>query len=464
LELGGSRRSDQILGIFMILEFITSSHIQTIIAILIFITTFVFITFERINRTIISLICAALMVLLIGLNDTDFLNIEAIAHFVDWETIALLIGMMTIVNIAVESGIFSFLAIKAAKLSHGKPISLLVSFSIVTAIGSAFLDNVTTVLLMVPITLSVTRILKLNPVPFFLTEIFFSNIGGAATQIGDPPNIMIGSANPQLSFLDFIFNLAPLALIVGALTMAFVIFVYRKDLVFDNSEVETMMHIDAKAYIKDHDEAKKALIVLGFVILLFFTHTIFHISAGLVAMSGATVLLLLTKNNETKLEHILGKVEWTTIFLLIGLFVQVGGLQIVGIIDRIADALFGMVGGNQAAASAIIIWFSSLFSGFSGNLPSATVMIPVLEKYIHLANIAPHSLAASALWWSLSLGACLGGIATLLGCPANIVVVSMAKKEGYNISYFSYFKFGFPIAIVSTLIAQVYILLRYFVF
>lgn len=434
--------------------------IQAILAIVIFLMTFVFITTERIHRTIISMVCAFLMMIILGITEIKFL-----ADFIDWETIALLVGMMTIVNIAVESGIFSYIAIKTAKLSRGKPIDLLITFGLVTAIGSAFLDNVTTVLLMVPITLSVTKILRLNPVPFFFSEILFSNIGGAATQIGDPPNIMIGSANPQLSFLDFIINLAPPALVIGAIALFIVIFVYRKDLLMDNAQVDTLMHIDAHVYIKDQVQAKKSLIVLIGVIFLFFTHTIFHMSPGLVSMMGATVLLLLTKNNDTKLEHILGKIEWTTIFLLIGLFVQVGGLEEVGIIDQIARGMFKLVGNNKMAASALTLWFSTLFSGFSGNLPSATIMIPVLEEYIALSGLGDsHSLSVSFLWWSLSLGSCLGGIATLLGCPANIVVVSMAKKEGYNITYFDYLKFGLPISILAVFIAQIYIILRYFVF
>jgi Na+/H+ antiporter NhaD/arsenite permease-like protein len=396
----------------------------------------------------------------IGGGHEELLSIETIAEFIDWETIALLTGMMIIVNIAVETGIFSFFAIKAAKLSKGKPIGLLISFCIVTGIGSAFLDNVTTVLLVVPITLSVTKILKLNPVPFFFSEIFFSNIGGAATQIGDPPNIMIGSQNPQLSFMEFIYNLSPAAIISGIITLGIVLLIYRKDLLMDNTEIETLMHIDADKYITDHAQAKKSLTVLLVVLFFFFTNSVFHISGGAVAMAGAIVLLLLTKNNESKLEHVFGKVEWTTIFLLIGLFIQVKGLEIAGIIDVIANTLFSLVGDNTILASSVIMWFSSLFSGFSGNLPSATVMIPVVQNYIEFTSLAN----SDVLWWSLSLGACLGGIATLLGCPANIVVVNMAQKEGYHISYFDYLKFGLPIALLSVLSSQIYVLLRYFVF
>lgn len=432
------------------------------IAIIIFITTFIFITTERIHRTIIALLGALVMVGL-GIVDLQY----SYSNYVDWETITLLIGMMTIVTIALESGIFNYLAVKAGKLTRGKPADLLISFAFVTGVGSAFLDNVTTVLLMVPITLSITKILHINPMPFFMVEIISSNVGGSATLIGDPPNIMIGSRNDYLSFTDFLVNLGPVALISGIIGILFIYLIYRKDLQSDKTWVENLMHIDERAYITDIVGARKAIIVLILTIIGFFFHSFIHISSGYIAITGATILLLITKNNENKLENALSKIEWTTIFLLIGLFIQVGGLIEVGVIDFIAKKMYSLVGTNLKMASSLTLWFSALMSGFSGNMPSTTVMIPVLQEYIDLlissgVVLSPESAQITVLWWSLALGSCLGGVATLIGCPANIVVINMARKKGYNVSYFDYLKIGLPMMFIFVLISQLYILLRYF--
>lgn len=448
--------------------FLTSDQIKLLsqfhypIAIIIFFLTFVFITSERVHRTIIAMLGAVVM---IGLGMLNFH--DAYIKYIDWETIALLIGMMTIVSVSLESGIFNYLAIKAAKMSRGKPINLLLSFAIVTAIGSAFLDNVTTVLLMVPITLSVTKIIKVNPMPFFMAEIISSNIGGSATLIGDPPNIMIGSKNTHLSFSDFLINMGPIAIITGLISILVLLFIYRKQLTTSDVRIETIMHLDPKAYIKSRKGAKQSIIVLSLTITGFFLHSVIGVTGGYIALTGATILLLISKNSEQKLENTFAKIEWTTIFLLVGLFMQVGGLIEVGVIDTIGEQMYNLVGTDLNVASSVILWFSALISGFSGNLPAATVMIPVLQKYIN--TLAQHGVVSSiqnaetsVLWWSLGLGSCLGGVATLIGCPANIVVINMARKEGHKISYFDYLKVGLPMAILIVAISNVYIYIRYF--
>ncbi len=426
------------------------------IALAIFFITFAFITTERVNRTIIALLGAGLMVF-IGIIEIS----DAYKNYIDWETITLLIGMMTIVSISLESGVFNYLAVKAGKLTNGHPVKLLLMFCIITAIGSAFLDNVTTVLLLVPITITLSKMLKVNPMPFLIAEIFFANIGGAATQIGDPTNIMIGSANPHLTFLDFILHLAPLILIVSVFVFIFLLVVFRKDLKPNLRSKLNIQLIDESKYIKNPRKARESIIVLIATLLLLFAHNLIGISASVIAMGGATVLLLLTKNNSRKIEHAFAKLEWSTIIFLIALFIQIGGLIEVGVIDTLANILERLVGSSLEKGSFLVLWSTGLFSGISGNMTATTVMIPVINEWMSIVNIA-NIKETSVIWWSLSFGACLGATATLFGSSANIVVASMARKEGYKISYVKYLLFGLPVTLISLTSVTLYIYIRYF--
>lgn len=421
---------------------------EAIIAIGVFLITYGFIVTEKIHRTIIAMIGGILMVLL-GIVDQ-----ETALHHIDFNTLGLLIGMMIIVTITAETGLFKFIAIWAAKKVHGDPIKILISLGIITAVGSAFLDNVTTVLLMVPVTFSITRQLKVNPIPYLMTEIIASNIGGTATLIGDPPNIMIGSAVEELSFLDFIYHLSAIAFFILFITIAILAFVYRKQLYTSEELKANIMNLDEKDEITDAILLKKSLFALGLTILGFFLHQIFHIESATIALAGAFLLLLLT--GEHYLEDALMKVEWTTIFFFIGLFVLVAGLMETGVISQLAEYAIEITGGDVTATSILILWISAIASAFIDNIPFVATMIPMIKEMgtMGISNLEP-------LWWSLSLGACLGGNGTLIGASANVIVAGLSAKEGYPISFIKFMLISFPLMILSIVISTIYIYIRY---
>ncbi|PDZ91818.1 hypothetical protein CON47_10015 [Bacillus thuringiensis] len=428
---------------------------QYYFAIVVFLITYAIIISEKINRAVIALLGAALMVIF-GIVDLH----TAFTKHIEWGTITLLIGMMILVNITSKSGVFQYVAIKAAKQVKGNPIKILISLSLLTAIGSALLDNVTTVLLVVPITLSITRILQVNPVPYLLSEIIFSNIGGTATLIGDPPNIMIGSANKHLDFNAFVFNLAPIVIILLVVTTTIIFFIYRKELIADSVQVKKLMNLDEKQYIKDATLMKKSLTVLGLTILSFMTHSIFHIDAAVMALTGATVLMLIGVK-EHEIEEVFAHVEWITIFFFAGLFVLVGGLIDIGLIKTLAQKLINLTGGDISYASVLILWVSGIASATIDNIPFVATMIPLINDMAVGLGLSPSDAQIDVLWWSLALGACLGGNGTLIGASANVIVAGIASREGHRFSYIDFLKVGFPIMIVSLIISQIYIYLRY---
>ncbi|GGH84859.1 Na+/H+ antiporter NhaD/arsenite permease-like protein [Pullulanibacillus pueri] len=430
---------------------------QFTIAIVIFLITYAFIITEKLNRAVIALAGAALMIFF------GILNIDQAFEHIEWGTITLLIGMMILVGVTNKTGVFQFTAVWAAKLVKGRPIRILIILSILTAIGSAFLDNVTTVLLMVPVTFSITRILGVNPVPFLISEVLFSNIGGTATLIGDPPNIMIGQQVEHLTFNAFILNLTPIIIVIGAVTMLLLYFFYRKQLVVDEEKQKKLMALNEKEFIKDPKLMTKSLVVLGLTILSFLLHALIHVDPAVIAVSGATLLMLIgVKSNEV--DEALSAVEWETIFFFAGLFTLVGGLREIGVIKELAKLALELTGGNITVSTMLVLWVSGFASATIDNIPYVATMIPLIKDMAEGMGYAVDSPHINALWWALSLGACLGGNGTLIGASANVVVAGMAEREGHGFSYLDFLKIGAPITIVGLLLSTVYIYFRYLIF
>ena len=420
------------------------------LAAIIFVVMYMVIVSEKIHRTVAAMIGAVLMMLL------GILSQEVALHHVDFETLGLLVGMMVLVGVTKETGLFDYVAIKAAKSAQAEPRRILVYLCVITAVFSAFLDNVTTVLLMVPVTFSITKILKLDPMPYLLTQIIASNIGGTATLIGDPPNIMIGSAVKELTFVMFIEHLAPIAIVCMAVVLFIMATIYRKSLVTTPELQAELMQMDEKAAITDHALLKRSLFVLGLTILGFFTHSFTHIESSLIALSGGFLLLLLAGGREHLVEKAMHAVEWPTIFFFIGLFIAVGGLIEVGIIAQLAETAVNATGGDLTATSLLILWMSAIISSVLDNIPFVATMIPLIQNMgaMGITNLEP-------LWWSLALGACLGGNGTLVGASANLIVAGMAAERGVHISFVRYFKIGFPLMLLTIALSTVYVYVRY---
>ncbi|ENB9405170.1 ArsB/NhaD family transporter [Bacillus paranthracis] len=428
---------------------------QYYFAIAVFLVTYGFIISEKLNRAVIALFGAAIMIIF-GIVDLH----AAFTSHIQWETITLLIGMMILVHITSQSGVFEFVAIKAAKAAGGKPIRILLLLSLLTAVGSAFLDNVTTVLLIVPVTLSITRILKVNPVPYLIAEVLFSNIGGTATLIGDPPNIMIGSANKHLDFNAFLLNLAPIVIIISIVTLGIIYFMYRNKLKTTPEQIEKLMALNEKDYIKDQSLLLKSISILGLTILGFVLHSIIHVDAAVIAMTGATLLMLIGVK-EHDIEDVFAHVEWVTIFFFAGLFVLVGGLIDIGLISSLAKEVLDVTNGDIGFAAVLILWVSGIASATIDNIPFVATMIPLIQDLATGLGLSVDSPQIEVLWWALSLGACLGGNGTLIGASANVVVAGIAKREGHAFSYMDFLKIGLPLTIIALLLSHAYIYLRY---
>lgn len=421
---------------------------QAIIALVVFLITYAFIVTEKIHRTIIAMTGAIIMIIL------GIVSQEEALHHIDFNTLGLLTGMMIIVAITAETGLFNYIAIWAAKKVKGDPLKILISLGLITAVGSAFLDNVTTVLLMVPVTFSITRQLRVNPIPYLITEIIAANVGGTATLIGDPPNIMLGSAVKELTFMEFIYNLSAISFFILFVNIAILAFIYRKQLKSSDELKTNLMQMDEKVEILDKTLLIKSLSALGITIIGFFLHQLLHLESATVALAGAFLLLLLT--GEHYLDKALLKVEWTTIFFFIGLFVLVSGLIETGIISTLAKYSINLTGGDVASTSILILWVSAIASAFIDNIPFVATMIPMIKEMgeLGITNLEP-------LWWSLALGACLGGNGTLIGASANVIVAGLAAKEGHHISFGKFLIIAFPLMILSIGIATVYIYIRY---
>lgn len=427
----------------------------TWVALIIFLVTYAFIISEKVNRAVIALLGAVIMVFA-GILDVH----KVFEQYIEWETITLLIGMMILVGITNQTGVFQFVAIRAAKAVKGDPMRILLVLSALTALGSALLDNVTTVLLVVPVSIAITRILDINPVPFLMAEIIASNIGGTATLIGDPPNIMIGSANPHLTFNAFLLNLGPIALIVMFVSLVMLYFMYRKQMHPNPVLQAKLMEMNEREVIQDRRLMIKSLIILALTLIGFMLHAVIHVDAAVVAITGA-VLLMLSGLKEHDIEKAFASIEWVTIFFFAGLFSLVGGLQEVGLIKKLAMFALDVTEGNIQSASLLILWGSGLASATIDNIPFVATMIPLIKDMADGLGLAVDSAPINTLWWSLALGACLGGNGTIIGASANVIVAGLAAKEGKGFSYLEFLKVGVPITLVSLLLAHGYVYLRY---
>ena len=419
------------------------------------ILAYIFIATEKIPKVTIALLGAGLTIVLGLVSQAktvgDLLNPHYFVNFIDFNVIFLLVSMMIIVNITTRSGVFSYIANELLKLTKGHPILILMMISIFTAVVSAFLDNVTTVILVMPITFAIARKLDLDPVPFLLSEVFASNIGGTATLIGDPPNIIIGSA-AGFTFMDFVNNLTGIVIIVLFAAIGFMVIMFRDKLNTTDDKMDEVAEIDNSHTITDKNLMIRSLIVLGLVILGFVTHDVTHIETCVCAMLGASVLLLFEKPT-----NILKDVEWNTIFFFVGLFIIIGGVEASGGIKLMAEWILKVTQGSQEAASMLILWASGIVSGFIDNIPYTATMSPMLveiEKTMGVEYTTP-------LWWCLSLGACLGGNMTIIGAAANVIVSENAAKEGHPIAFVRFMKYGVAVVAMSLLLSSIYVNLKY---
>ncbi|MGE4587974.1 MAG: ArsB/NhaD family transporter [Acidaminococcaceae bacterium] len=424
---------------------------NTVLAIAIFIAAYILIISEKINRMVVALSGAVIMIMLGIINQE-----QALSH-IDFNTIGLLIGMMITVNITSETGIYKFMAIWAAKKAKARPMPLMFALACLTAVFSAFLDNVTTVLLIVPVTFGITSQLKLDVKPFLVCQILASNIGGAATLIGDPPNIMVSSA-AGFDFMAFIINLAPVCIFVFLICMFILYLLYRKKLHTTPELQAKVMKLNAKSEIRDPVLLKKCLIVLACTISLFMLHSVLHLATATVALAGASTLMLLTfASDAEKLMVVFSRIEWLSIFFFVGLFIMVGSLIETGVINIVAAKAMHFTNGDVKSTAVLILWLSAIASAFIDNIPFVATLLPLIQEMgqMGINNLAP-------IYWSLALGACLGGCGTLIGASANVVVASMAAQRGKPISFNKFLFMAFPLMILAIIISNLYILWRYF--
>jgi Na+/H+ antiporter NhaD/arsenite permease-like protein len=417
------------------------------VAVATFLIALALIASERIHRTKIALLGAAIVVLFVGEYGQD----QAIES-VDFNTIGLLAGMMILVYLTQQTGIYDYIAIRAGQLSRGKPLLVVLSLAGTTALLSAFLDNLTTILLVVPITFLLADALDVDPIPLVIIEVIASNIGGTATLIGDPPNIIIAGAT-DLSFNDFIVNLAPVVLVTFAVVIGFLYLLYRSRLQIEENARRLVMELDAKASIRDWRELRRTIPVLIATVLAFFAHQALHVEPATVALTGAAVGLLVTT---IPLEEALSKIEWPTLFFFVALFVMVGALEETGAIGEVADAVKDVTGGDRTAELFGILWTGALGSAVVDNIPFTTAMIPVVEEL--LAGDSD-----DAYWWALSLGACFGGNATLIAAAANVAAAGLTERAGQPIGFMNFLRIGVPAMLISLAIASAYVGLRYII-
>ncbi len=414
---------------------------QVLTAVTLFILTYSIIVSEKIHKTTAALFGASLLIIL------GVVSQEEAVGFIDFNTIGLLMGMMILVSITRQTGLFEYLAIWQVRKSKGKPAGILVSLALLTGILSAFLDNVTTIIVIVPLTLSICKILGVNPIPFVTTQIFASNIGGTATLIGDPPNIMIGSAT-HLNFIDFIYNLAPLCFVLLIIVVFIFRIVFQKELKAAGA-AQRLLKLDEKKVITDRKLLRKCLIVLGLVVCTLFLHGVLNLETATIAVSGASILLIISGVETAK---ILKAIEWRTIFFFIGLFILVGGLEKVGILNYIAALTFNVSGGDLLLTGIAILWLAAILSCFVDNIPFVAAMIPMLNTFCELSGTGN----IDYLWWCLALGACFGGNGTIIGASANVVGTEILKSRGKSVTFFEYSRLAFPLMIFTVIAATIY--------
>ncbi|CAN5161602.1 ArsB/NhaD family transporter [soil metagenome] len=415
------------------------------IAIAVFLVALALIATERVHRTKAALAGAAVVVLFVGELDQEK-AIEA----VDFNTIGLLAGMMILVYLTQQSGIYDYIAIRAGQISKGDPFRVVLALAGTTAVLSAFLDNLTTILLIVPITFLLADALDIDPIPLIVIEVIASNIGGTATLIGDPPNIIIAGAT-DLSFNQFIVNLAPIVVVAFVVIIGGLYLYYRKQIDIAEKNRELVMELDAKASIHDWDELRRTVPVLLGTIIFFFAHQALHIEPATVALTGAAVGLLVTTID---LEQALSKIEWPTLFFFVALFVMVGALEETGAIGEVASGVKELTGGNRSAELLGIVWISGIGSGIVDNIPFTTAMIPVVSEL-------QTDGSDDAYWWALSLGACFGGNATLIAAAANVAAAGLTERAGRPIGFIAFLRVGVPVTLITLIIASAYVAFRY---
>ena len=435
------------------LKDVVSSNAAMVSAIIL-ILVYVFIALEKISKVTVALIGAGITILF-GLvsqsRGSDFVNPNYFINFIDFNVIFLLVSMMIIVHIATRSGVFTWIANEILKLTKGHPIKVFFALTAFTAFTSAFLDNVTTVILMLPVIFVVTKKFEMNPIPLLIGTIMSSNIGGTATLIGDPPNIIIGS-RAGFSFMDFVNELTGIVVVIYLVCLSLLLFLFRKTFVASKEKMEEVANIDNSKTITDKKLLIRSMVVLGLVILGFVTHDITGIETYLCAMLGASFLLIFETPDE-----ILKDVEWNTIFFFIGLFIVIGGLEATGGIRMMAQWLLDVTEGNDTLTSMIILWGSGIFSGIIDNIPYTATMAPMIQQIQSISGQA----AAFPLWWCLSLGACLGGNMTIIGAAANVIVSETSASNGHKIPFMYYLKYGIIITVVSLLLSSIYVYLRF---
>lgn len=419
--------------------------IAQIFSVTVFIIVMALIISEKIHRATAAL-AGGIILILSGIISFDE-GIEAI----DFNTLGILLGMMLFVAVVKESGLFEFMAIKAAKIAKGDPWRIMVAFMIITAIFSAFLDNVTTVLLMGPMTITICRILKTNPIPFLMTEILASNIGGTATLIGDPPNIMIGSA-AHFSFVDFICVDAPIVVVIMAVIIVLFRFIYGKNLCVTDEAKENILKLDEHDSIKDEKLFKKSVIMILIVVLAFMFHGVIGLESCEIALAAGIAMVIIGRANFEKAAH---NIEWPTLLFFTGLFIVVGTMEATGVISMLATVLINFTGQNILLAMILLLWVSAIASAILDNIPFVATMIPLVTA------MEASGLDVTPLWWAISLGACLGGNGTLIGASANVVLSGISGKNGYPITFMQFLKVGFPVMILTIIITSIYLLLRF---
>jgi Na+/H+ antiporter NhaD/arsenite permease-like protein len=418
--------------------------VEAIAGIAIFVATYAVIATERIHKTLAALAGGVLMVLL------GIVSQERAFEEIDFNVIFLLAGMMILAGIVRRTGVFGWLAVRAARVAGAEPYRILVVLSLITAVASAFLDNVTTVVLVGPITLFLAARLGMDPFPFLMSEIFASNIGGAATLIGDPPNILIGSA-AGLDFTAFLSVMSPLAIILLAAYLVAARWLFRGLLDADPGLRAGVLALDERSMITDAPLLRRSLAVLGLTLVGFLFHGVLHLEPATIALTGAVVLMVVTRQDP---DEVLREVEWPTLFFFIGLFMLVAGVIEIGLIDAVADAITSATGGALAATSLVMLWLSAALSAIIDNIPYTATMLPVVSQ---LSVDQPND----AIWWALAMGADLGGNATLIGASANVILAGMAEREGHPISFGRFLRYGVVVTAGTMVIATVYLWLRF---
>jgi Na+/H+ antiporter NhaD/arsenite permease-like protein len=415
-----------------------------IISSLILIISYIFIAQEKLPKVTVAMLGAATMLLI------QRVPAKTVFSHVDFSVIFLLISMMIVVHITARSGVFKWIAFEMIKKTQGNPKWILLSIGLFTALFSAFLDNVTTVVLILPVIFAICKKMELNPIPFLITTILTSNIGGAATLIGDPPNIIIGSA-AGLSFMDFIRELSFVIILIFTVSIPILITMFKKDLIYTPKHREIINEIDNKGTIKDKKLMIRSTAVLGLVILGFILHDIIHVDAYVIATLGASILMLFESPKQ-----VIHEVEWSTIFFFVALFLIVGGFAEAGGIEYLANLMLKLTGGNPKITTMVILWASGFFSAIVDNIPFTATMVPMIHSLKTSMDVYP-------LWWALSLGACLGGNATIIGAAANVIVVEAANARGYKISFLNFMKYGIIITIISLIISSIYLYYRFLI-